>query len=207
MHDCELSPSFQEMKEAMGLRSNSSIQNRLKHLHDKGYIHWVNEGGGRRSRTRIRILKLVHDNFDNSESEKNQQQHQTVQSLQILGVIAAGGLVETPSDESEFLELSGRFPQPQHYALKVTGESMIGENILSGDIVIMRKVKEEDQVRNGVIVAAMVEGEGTTLKRFYRQGDQITLKPANSEYPDIETTADQLKLQGIVVGVWRELGR
>ena len=202
-HEGEISPTIEQMAKAMS-RKNAAIQSCLERLHANGYIYWVNKVEGR-GRTRIRILNQPDDSFDSSEII--QLQHQSPQSLRIWGAIAAGGLVLPYTDESEFLELSGRFSQSQYYALKVTGDSMIEENILAGDTVIMRIVEEEDQVRNGVIVAALVEGEGTTLKRFKRRGDQITLEAANKNYPDIKITADQLKLLGILVGVWRELGR
>lgn len=67
----------------------------------------------------------------------------------------------------------------------------------------MRPVSEPDQLKNGTIVAARVDGYGTTLKRFYRRGDHVTLKPANPKYKPIEVAAMQVQVQGALIGVWR----
>ncbi|MGB7520741.1 MAG: S24 family peptidase, partial [Spirulinaceae cyanobacterium] len=71
------------------------------------------------------------------------------------------------------------------------------------DMAIMRSVPAKDEVKNGEIVAARVEGYGTTLKRFYRQADQVTLRPSNPKYTPIQVAADRVDIQGVLVGVWR----
>ena len=68
----------------------------------------------------------------------------------------------------------------------------------------MRPVPDPEQLKNGLIVAARVEGHGTTLKRFYRQGEYVTLKPANPKYKPIEVMAKSVQVQGVLVGVWRD---
>jgi repressor LexA len=83
------------------------------------------------------------------------------------------------------------------------GDSMIEDYITEGDVVIMCPIPDPDMVKNGTIVAARVDGHGTTLKRFYRKGDCITLKPANAKYKPIEVTARQVQVQGTLIGVWR----
>jgi repressor LexA len=80
---------------------------------------------------------------------------------------------------------------------------MIEDLIAEGDFVIMRPVPDPEQLKNGLIVAARVDGHGTTLKRFYRQGDRVTLKPANPKYEPIEVMATSVQVQGVLVGVWR----
>jgi repressor LexA len=80
---------------------------------------------------------------------------------------------------------------------------MIEDLIAEGDVAIMRPVPEQEQVKNGSIVAALVDGHGTTLKRFYRLGDRVTLKPANAKYKPIEVDAMQVQVQGTLIGVWR----
>ncbi len=84
---------------------------------------------------------------------------------------------------------------------------MIEDHIAEGDVVIMRPVPEPTQVKNGTIVAARVDGHGTTLKRFYRRGEFVTLKPANPKYNPIEVAAQQVQLQGALIGVWRAYER
>ena len=176
----QYSPSIRQMMEAMKLKSPAPIQSRLEHLRTKGYIDW-NEG---KART-IRIL------------------HPVKQGIPILGTIAAGGLIEPFTDAIDHLDFSNISLPPQSYGLRVAGDSMIEDLIADGDLVFLHPVLEPDQLKNGTIVAARVDGYGTTLKRFYRQGDRITLKPANSKYKPIEVLATQVQVQGSLVGVWR----
>jgi repressor LexA len=173
-------PSIRQMMRAMNLRSPAPVQSRLEHLRAKGYIDWT-EG---KART-IRILGS------------------TPAGVPVLGAIAAGGLVEPFTDTVEQLDLSPVFRQPGNFALRVIGDSMIEDMIAEGDVVIMRPVPDPEELKNGLIVAARVEGHGTTLKRFYRKGERVTLKPANAKYRPIEVTAKSVQVQGVLVGVWR----
>jgi len=175
------SPSIRQMMQAMQLKSPAPIQSRLEHLRTKGYIEWI-EG---KART-IRILKPP-----------------VRQGIPVLGAIAAGGLVEPFADAVEQLDFSSLFLPPKTFALRVVGDSMIEDLITEGDVAIMRPVSEPDQLKNGTIVAARVDGYGTTLKRFYRRGDRVTLKPANPKYKPIEVAAMQVQVQGALIGVWR----
>ncbi|MGJ5676308.1 MAG: transcriptional repressor LexA [Nostochopsis sp.] len=174
------SPSIRQMMEAMNLKSPAPIQSRLEHLRTKGYIEW-SEG---KART-IRIL------------------HSLKQGVPILGTIAAGGLIEPFTDAVEHLDFSNMSLPPQTYALRVAGDSMIEDSIVDGDWVFLRPVPEPDQLKNGTIVAARVDGYGTTLKRLYKDGDRIILKPANPKYNPIEVPAIQVQVQGSLVGIWR----
>ncbi|MBD2430978.1 MULTISPECIES: transcriptional repressor LexA [Fischerella] len=174
------SPSIRQMMEAMNLKSPAPIQSRLEHLRAKGYIEW-SEG---KART-IRIL------------------HPLKQGVPILGTIAAGGLIEPFTDAVEHFDFSNMPVPPQTYALRVAGDSMIEDSIVDGDLVFLRPVPEPDQLKNGTIIAARVDGYGTTLKRFYRNGDCVILKPANPKYNPIEVPAVQVQVQGSLVGIWR----
>jgi repressor LexA len=173
-------PSIRQMMMAMGLRSPAPIQSRLEHLRNKGFIQWA-EGQART----IQILK-------NSTT-----------GIPILGAIAAGGLVEPFVDEVERLDISSFFQGMNHFALRVTGDSMIEDMIAEGDMVIMEPVANAKTVKNGTIVAARVDGQGTTLKHYHITGDKVTLKPANSKYKPIQAPAEQVELQGTLVGIWR----
>ncbi|MBW4480212.1 MAG: transcriptional repressor LexA [Tolypothrix brevis GSE-NOS-MK-07-07A] len=174
------SPSIRQMMQAMNLKSPAPIQSRLEHLRAKGHIEW-NEG---KART-IRVLRPLKS------------------GVPILGTIAAGGLIEPFTDVVEHLDLANLSLPPQTYALRVAGDSMVEVGIVDGDVVFLRPVPEPDHLKNGIIVAARVEGHGTTLKRFYRNGDRVTLKPANPKYNPIEVSAVQVEVQGTLVGVWR----
>ncbi|HCF26606.1 MAG TPA: repressor LexA [Cyanobacteria bacterium UBA11049] len=175
------SPSIRQMMQAMNLKSPAPVQSRLEHLRAKGYIEWT-EG---KART-IRVL-----------------QPPVKQGIPVLGAIAAGGLVEPFTEAVEQLDFASLFLPPKTFALRVIGDSMIEDLITEGDVVIMRPVPDPEGVKNGTIVAARVDGHGTTLKRFYRRGDRVTLKPANSKYKPIEVTAVQVQVQGTLIGVWR----
>lgn len=173
-------PSIRQMMRAMNLKSPAPIQSRLERLRTKGYIDWIDG--------KARTIRII--NYD-------------PQGVPILGAIAAGGLVEPFTDMEEKLDLSNLVHQPNCFALRVMGDSMIEDLITEGDMVIMRSISSEEMLKNGEIVAARVEGYGTTLKRFYREGDKITLKPSNSKYSPIEVMANDVQVQGILVGVWR----
>ena len=173
-------PSIRQMMQAMDLKSPAPIQSRLEHLRNKGFIGWA-EG---KART-IKILKYA------------------ASGVPIFGTIAAGGLVEPFTDVTEKFDLAPLFHQSDYFALKVMGDSMIEDSIVEGDMAIMQPVKDSTEVKNGTIVAARIEGQGTTLKRYHRQGENITLQPANAKYKPIESEAHLVHLQGILVGVWR----
>lgn len=180
-------PSIRQMMRAMHLKSPAPVQSRLERLRSKGYIDWT-EG---RART-IRILNAPEEPV----------------GIRVLGAIAAGGVVETFTDVEEHLDLSPVWKHPGCYALRVVGDSMIEECIADGDLAIVRATGEsDDRLPIGEIVAARVEGLGTTLKRFYCEGDRVTLKPANRNYDPIEASLERVRVQGILVGVWRDYGR
>ena len=175
-------PSIRQMMVAMNLRSPAPVQSRLERLRNKGYIDWTDG--------KARTLRILH---------------QPDKGLAILGAIAAGGLVEPFTDEQDRLDLSDIFSQSDCYVLRVTGDSMIEDSIIEGDLVVMRSVEGLEEVSNGDIVAARVPDKGTTLKRFYQEGDRVTLKPANPKYKPIEVDATVVEIQGILVGMWRDV--
>lgn len=173
-------PSIRQMMKGMNLRSPAPVQSRLERLRNKGYIDWIDG----KART-IRIL------------------HQPEKGLSIEGEIAAGGLVEPFNDEKNRLDLSDLFSQPDCYVLRVVGDSMIEDLINEGDYAVMRSLSDTTEVKNGDIVAARVSGYGTTLKHFYQEQSEIILKPANRKYEPIKAEAENVEIQGILVGVWR----
>lgn len=175
-------PSIRQMMVAMNLRSPAPIQSRLERLRSKGYIDWTDG--------KARTMRIVH---------------QPEKGLPILGAIAAGGLVEPFTESQERLDLSNFWEKSAYYVLRVTGDSMIEDSIIEGDLVVMREVSSVDEAKSSDIVAARVPGQGTTLKRFYRKNNKVTLQPANDKYDPIEIEANSLELQGILVGIWRTM--
>ncbi len=171
------SPSTREMMQAMNLRSPASVLERLEHLRDKGYIEW--------SEGKSRTIRIRDD----------------MRGVPILGVIVKGFVQESHVDCVERLDLSNFF-QSGNFALKVTGDSMIDARIQDGDVIIMRPVISPKCIQDGTIVAARVES-GTTLKSFYREGNNIQLRPANLAYPTMEFPAELVDIFGCLIGVWR----
>ena len=183
MKEFQHSPSIRQMMDAMGLRSPAPIQSRLKHLQDKGFISW--QGG------KARTLKLLSETFNSG--------------IPIMGSIAAGGLIETFSDLNEELDVSDVLSRRGIFALTVNGDSMIDACIADGDMVLIEPIKELSSLRNGTIVSAMVPGSGTTLKYYFRNGNEIILEPANRNYDKIKLGVHDLTIQGKLLAVWRKL--
>tara|TARA_A100001035_G_C27759472_1_gene490477 strand:- start:1020 stop:1637 length:618 start_codon:yes stop_codon:yes gene_type:complete len=181
MREFQHSPSIRQMMQAMGLKSPAPIQSRLKHLQEKGYISWQ-EG-------KARTMQIVDE---------------MTGGVPIMGSVAAGGFIETYSDVQENLDISDVLRKKNVFALTVNGDSMIDAFIADGDMVLMEPVRDYLNLRNGTIVSAMVPGSGTTLKYFFRKGNEITLEAANENYEKITLNADQLSVQGKLLAVWRK---
>ena len=176
------SPSIRQMMQGMGLKSPAPIQSRLKHLQEKGYLSWQ-EG-------KARTLQLVED---------------IVQSgVPILGSVAAGGLIESFTDINDKLDLAETLQKKGIFALSVNGDSMKDAYIADGDMVLMEPINDQNSIRNGTIVSAMVPGSGTTLKYFFRKNDHILLEAANENYDPIKIGFDEVSIQGKLLAVWRK---
>ena len=173
-------PSIRQMMHAMHLRSPAPVQSRLERLRNKGYIDWI-EG---KART-IRILRPKP------------------KGIRILGTIAAGALVEPCAEDQIKLDLSEITEHKNYYGLQIVGDSMIEDLITEGDLAIMRSLSGDEHPKDGEIVAAIIQGYGTTLKRFYQHGEKVLLKPSNSQYKSMELKTSEVEIQGVLVGVWR----
>jgi repressor LexA len=177
------SPSIRQMMSAMGLRSPAPIQSRLRHLQQKGWITWQ-EG-------QARTLQLLGG--------------ERPAGIPVLGVVAAGGLVEPCDDVQERLDLLPLLQKKGLYALTVHGDSMRDAHIADGDVVLLEPVHDPARLRPGTIVSALVPGSGTTLKHFHREGARVRLEAANPAYEPIELPADQVEIQGRLLAVWRQV--
>jgi repressor LexA len=176
------SPAIDEMITAVE-KPRGAIQNSLKYLEREGYIERIY--GKARA---IRILKS------------------TQVGIPIWGTIAAGYLSEVFTDGREMLPISSPKLKPGDFALQVAGDSMIGDHIPDGSFVIMRPESNLAALKNGEIVAAWVEGRGTTLKHFYREGKYISLIASNSNYPPVivDTEECRVEVQGVLLWVLQE---
>lgn len=176
----QYAPSIRQMMHAMHLRSPAPVQSRLEKLRNKGYIDWI-EG---KART-IQILRPKP------------------KGIRIVGTIMAGTLVELHTDDQTKLDLSEITEQKNYYGLQIVGDSMIGDLITEGDLAIMRSLSKDEHPKDGEIVAAIVQGHGTTLKRFYQNGEKVLLKASDSQYKPMELKTSEVEIQGVLVGVWR----
>ena len=176
------SPSIRQMMQAMSLKSPAPIQSRLKHLQEKGFISWQ-EG-------KARTLQIIDD---------------VCEGVPILGTIAAGGLIETFSDVKDNLNVSDVFDKKNVFALTVNGDSMIDACIADGDMVLIEPIIDYSSLRNGDIVSALVPGQGTTLKYFFKRNGKIFLEAANPKYDPLELNLDEVIFQGKLLAVWRKI--
>jgi len=204
-------PSFDEMKEALDLRSKSGIHRLITALEERGFIRRL----AHRARA-LEILKLPEAmesatgftprviEGDRRDAPANAMPVDTVHATEVpvMGRIAAGVPIEAISEISHNVAVPGTMLQGNghHYALEVKGDSMIDAGINDGDVVVIREGVTAD---NGDIVVAIVEGYEATLKRFRRKGSSIALEAANPAYETRVFRGDQVKVQGRLVGLIR----
>ncbi len=194
-------PSVREISEAVGLASTSAVHHHLIALERDGLL----ERGTHTSRA----LRVTHRGEGKRSTRPAPRvtpfrmpvEHDVV-SLPVLGEIAAGQPIEAYSDSAESLDVPRSIEAHDgSYVLRVRGKSMIDALIDDGDYVI---VQPQATAHDGDIVVALLEDNGVTLKRFFREADRIRLQPANSEMEPIYAT--DVQIQGKVVGVIRKLG-
>ena len=205
-------PSFDEMKEALDLRSKSGIHRLITALEERGFIRRL----AHRARA-IEIVKLPEaldkdktfvprviegDKPSASQPANAIGVEAQAMELPVMGRIAAGVPIAAISEVSHHVAVPGQMlsGQGHHYALEVKGDSMIDVGINDGDIVVIRETNKAD---NGDIVVALVEDEEATLKRFRQQGDTIALEAANPMYETRLFRSNQVKVQGRLVGLIR----
>ena len=205
-------PSFDEMKEALDLRSKSGIHRLITALEERGFIRRL----AHRARA-IEIVKLPDaldtskgfvpkviegDRPDAAPPARSMPVEAHAMELPVMGRIAAGVPIAAISEESHKVAVPGQMlsGKGHHYALEVKGDSMIDVGINDGDIVVIRETNTAD---NGDIVVALVEDQEATLKRFRQQGNTIALEAANPAYETRLFRDDQVKVQGCLVGLIR----
>jgi repressor LexA len=189
-------PSVREIAKAVGLASTSAVHHHLLALEKEGYL----ERGAAQSRA-IRLTPTAALRLGLAAELTPQSIPVETHSLPIIGEIAAGGPIEAYQDASETLAVPDILaPAGDAYVLRVRGDSMIGAHIADGDFVVIRP---QETARDGDIVVAQVEENAVTLKRFFREKDQVRLQPANPEYPP--QFYPSVRIQGKLIGVIRRL--
>jgi repressor LexA len=217
-----IAPSFDEMKDALGLRSKSGIHRLINALDERGFI--------KRMPHRARAIEVVRlpesfnppslgadranalaDDGDANGSGRvirpNFRSHpKAVDSIPsvaipVMGRIAAGTPIEALQEQMHEISVpESMLSRGEHYALEVKGDSMINAGILDGDTVIIERSERAD---NGEIIVALVDDHEATLKRFRRRGDRVALEAANPRFETRIYRPEQITVQGKLIGLWR----
>jgi len=175
------SPSFEEIARGLDLKSLATVHKHITNLEKKGLLDRVHN--------RSRSIDVVPVGTRTRISER----------LPLMGRIAAGLPLEA-AENAESISLHDVVGNKDVFALEVRGDSMRDEHIVSGDYVLVERTRT---ARQGEIVVALVRGSETTLKRWYLEGAQVRLQPANLEMEPIFVPAAQVAIQGRVLGVLR----
>ena len=215
----DVSPSFDEMKDALNLKSKSGIHRLVSALEERGFI--------RRLPNRARAIEIIKKtaiepsiknvnetlpqrqfspnvipgNFPQAIRSEDNEDNQII-ALPLYGKIAAGDPIEAINDLSQNIAVpKSLLGQGDHYALQVEGDSMVEAGIFDGDTAIIKKCENAE---NGTIVVALVKNEEVTLKKLRKRNNSIALEPANPQYETRIFGPDQVKLQGKLVGIIRK---
>ncbi|MFN3863059.1 MAG: transcriptional repressor LexA [Erythrobacter sp.] len=205
LEETGISPSFEEMKEALDLKSKSGVHRLISALEERGFL--------RRLPNRARALEVVRQPEDVTPSRgasnvvpvpeprgSAQQPANDVIELPLHGRIAAGAPIEALEGQSTLPVPAALLGPGEHYALEVSGDSMIEAGIFDGDFALVRRT---DTARDGEIVVALVRGEEATLKYLRKEGGQVRLDPANAAYDPQYYRPDEVQVQGKLAGLLR----
>jgi repressor LexA len=195
-----VSPSFEEMKDALDLKSKSGVHRLISALEERGFL--------RRLPNRARALEVVKMPDVKAGVPANSKAPVTppmaandqIIDLPLHGRIAAGMPIEAIEGQSSLPVPAALLGPGEHYALEVAGDSMVEEGILDGDYALIRKT---ETARDGEIVVALINEEEATLKTFRREGQMIRLDPANRLYDPQRYRPDQVRIQGRLAGLLR----
>jgi repressor LexA len=174
-------PSLEEIGRRFGLSSLATVHKHLTNLEEKGFI--------KRAWNRSRSVELMPTRMGGRALE-----------LPLLGYVAAGAPIEAVTGNETISVPEDIVGKRDSYVLRVRGDSMIDEQIRDGDYVIVEDRRTAD---NGEMVIALVNGSDVTLKKLYREHGRIRLQPANPAIQPLVVAADQVQVQGVVVGVMR----
>jgi repressor LexA len=204
-----VSPSFDEMKEALNLASKSGVHRLVSALEERGFI--------RRLPHRARALEVLRmpetaqaaakapvedGNVVRGDFARSRGPEMDERTVPLLGRIAAGVPIEAIQHETDRIAAPpDMLSEREHFALEVKGDSMIEAGILEGDLVVIERC---DTAENGAIVVALVDDEEATLKRLRRKGGSIALEAANPDYETRIFGPDRVKVQGRLVGLIRK---
>lgn len=199
LSDTGISPSFDEMREALDLKSKSGVHRLISALEERQFI--------RRLPNRARALEVVKLPDGVAESSAAVKPVPVVPApandvveIPMHGRIAAGTPIEALQGTEGFAVPAALLGPGEHYALEVSGDSMVEEGILDGDFALIRRV---DSARDGEIVVALVDEEEATLKTYHREGATVRLDPANPSYEPQRYEEARVRIQGRLAGIIR----
>ena len=206
LEDTGISPSFEEMKEALDLKSKSGVHRLISALEERGFI--------RRLANRARALEVTRqpENVVTAKAASDAVARITIPpvalrepandviEIPLHGRIAAGMPIEAMEGQTSLSVPAALLGPGEHYALEVAGDSMVEAGILDGDYALVRKA---DTARDGEIVVALIDDSEATLKYFRREGSMIRLDPANRAYDPQRYAPDQVRVQGRLAGLLR----
>ena len=194
-----VSPSFDEMREALDLKSKSGVHRLISALEERQFI--------RRLPNRARALEVVRMPETATSSAVPAATTRIVPAaandtieIPLHGRIAAGTPIEALQGTEGFAVPAALLGPGEHYALEVSGDSMVEEGILDGDFALIRKV---DSARDGEIIVALIDNEEATLKTYRREGQMIRLDPANRAYEPQRYDERRVSIQGRLAGLIR----
>lgn len=195
-----VAPSFDEMKEALDLKSKSGIHRLITGLVERGYLQRLPN----RARA-VEVVRLPEDMTGqakkSSTSDRIAEKISDITTLPLVGKIAAGTPIEAIQNDTDFLDIpASMLGNGEYYALRVEGDSMINAGINDNDIVIIRKT---EQARDGKIVVALVDGMEATLKRIFRRDGKVILEAENDSYKPRILTPDRVRIQGELASLMR----
>jgi len=214
-----ISPSFEEMKEALDLKSKSGIHRLVTALEERGYLRRLKNraralevlrlpGEDEVKPARSKSKNVIEPDFGKSEDaapstvQPSANDDAGLMSLPLHGAIAAGTPIEALQNNDMFVSYpAAMLGHGTHYALEVAGDSMIDAGIFDGDTVI---IEQCETAHNGEIIVALVDDHEATLKKLRRKGQSIALEAANPDYETRIFGPDRVKIQGKLVGLMRQ---
>ncbi len=211
-----VSPSYEEMKNAIGLSSKSGIHRIIQGLEERGYIKRLSNKARAVEIIKLPIHQTLEDQTEHASISRNAlisaskpealhtspASHSSMIEIPVLGYIAAGVPIEAIQDELDRITVpSGLSISEDAYALKIKGDSMINAGILEDDIVI---IKPCSTAHSGEIIVALIDQTEASLKYFYQKGDRIALKAANPDYQTRLFPYERITIQGKLIGLYRQ---
>ena len=195
MQQHDVPPSFDEMRDALGLASKSGVHRLVSGLEERGYIRRL----ANRARA-IEILKPVTAAAGGVVTRAVETASNLV-SLPLLGRIAAGTPIEALSDPTNHLEIpASMVGSGEHFALEIIGDSMVGAGILDGDTVVIQRA---ETARHGEIVVALINQQEATLKTLLKEPGRVGLEAANPRYETRYFSTGEVEVQGKLAGLIR----